>query len=772
MERRPPAPGPWDRPRYGGSPAPLPPRFPPLRSAQLGDPRVYYPDVGAPLPAPWEVRPPYEAGRPGTAPQEGPEQRATGGREGAALQGPHHGRPLGMPQPPVPAGRTPDVGPEPWIPPGPLHRAGEHYGQPAEPPHYSTLHHGAPLTPQVRRPPYSASATHEDPTRRETLTQPGQLHGGPHHRPDDPHRYSEGPPPRSQRPDFYQPNLFREGGPRGFGGPDPVLPQYSHSHHSGPQPAGFHHDVPHNGSNLQSEGSQAGVYHPNTPTVPNTVTFRAPSPGLPPAPTQNIPYNDSPQQGLYHLPPPIPGPPPNPSYAVPPPVGTAGFRESVEGNLEVPNVQGHVNLRHHFLNQQNPDPLMPAGMVGGRNFEQEAPFLLQHGMPVGHREPNLLLPHGAPFVSQPTPYIQDNLLCIDRQPCAIKKSEAEDKDVFMQWLSSFLSSRKKEPQAKTDADPGPSIAEARGLIYSALRLVSQLDSLCQALDSHDKAGMPWRQDYEKAVDVRVDLEMKLKELEMPGYIQGVKRKLDIVRKKRLRWQRRRQAAEEEDKAASERSAGKEASIDLWRMQCIQKVEERKRERELKATADSVLGEVRRKQNDVKKMLDALKALEKLRKLRKEAAGRKGVCPPLSADETFANHINRLRSMVHKRSALYDAEEKTLRVILEGEQEEERQRETDKRLKKEREKTLHKQRELDRILFGDTESLSSLHPLQPFRHYYLQAEHSMVSLVQIRNEWDRFLVPPDHPDGSSVPHGWVVPTAPYNDTWATALKQSD
>ncbi|XP_075714395.1 programmed cell death protein 7-like isoform X1 [Rhinoderma darwinii] len=96
------------------------------------------------------------------------------------------------------------------------------------------------------------------------------------------------------------------------------------------------------------------------------------------------------------------------------------------------------------------------------------------------------------------------------------------------------------------------------------------------------------------------------------------------------------------------------------------------------------------------------SLEKLRKLRKEAAGRKGVCPPLSAEETFTNHIIRLRSMVHKRSALYDAEEKTLRVILEGEQEEERQREKDKRLKKEKEKTLQKQRELDSILFGDTD----------------------------------------------------------------------
>lgn len=47
------------------------------------------------------------------------------------------------------------------------------------------------------------------------------------------------------------------------------------------------------------------------------------------------------------------------------------------------------------------------------------------------------------------------------------------------------------------------------------------------------------------------------------------------------------------------------------------------ERELKAAADSVLSEVRKKQADTKRMMDILRALEKLRKLRKEAAGRKG-----------------------------------------------------------------------------------------------------------------------------------------------------
>ncbi|XP_040270204.1 programmed cell death protein 7 [Bufo bufo] len=597
----------------------------------------------------------------------------------------------------------------------------------------------------------------------EDLQQSGaRLHGGPQHRAGERQEsmYSEGPLPRSGHPDAYQTGFFH------LGGPDPASSQYS---------GGRQHELPHNRSNLphayQTEGchpGMSGIYNVETPQAPDTYNYRAPSPGLQQFSAQPQPAT---QHSHYNVPP-IHGNLPNPSYALPPPVGPVFSGSAEESDLEVPRLQREPHHSHHLLNlhqdrRQGLDPLMASG---GRHFEDDARFP-QHKVPDGRRDPCLVLQRGIPFLSQPTLHMEDNSVHLDRHT-DLEKGGPADRDVFVQWLSSFLACRRKKPPAKPDAVPAVSIAEARGLIYGALRLVSQLDSLCQSLESSNKAGEPWTGDYEKAADIRGDLEKRLKELEKPGYIQGVKRKLERVRKKRLRCQRRRQSAEEEGKLAAERSAEKEASIDLWRMKCIQVVEEKKRERELKATADHVLWEVRKKQNDVKKMLDVLKSLEKLRKLRKEAAGRKGVFPPPSADETFSNHIKRLRTLVHKRSALYDAEEMTLRVILEGEQEEERQRESDKRLKKEKEKTLQKQRELDSILFGDTEPLPHLHPLQPFRHYYLQTEHSVVSLVQIRHEWDLFLVPPDHPDGSSIPRGWVVPTLPSNDTWATALKQSD
>ena len=89
--------------------------------------------------------------------------------------------------------------------------------------------------------------------------------------------------------------------------------------------------------------------------------------------------------------------------------------------------------------------------------------------------------------------------------------------------------------------------------------------------------------------------------------------------------------------------------------------------------------MKKKQADTKRMVDLLRALEKLRKLRKEAAARKGVCPPASADETLEHHLQRLRKLIRKRS-----EERALRVMLEGEQEEERKRELKKKQRKEKE----------------------------------------------------------------------------------------
>ena len=79
------------------------------------------------------------------------------------------------------------------------------------------------------------------------------------------------------------------------------------------------------------------------------------------------------------------------------------------------------------------------------------------------------------------------------------------------------------------------------------------------------------------------------------------------------------------------------------------------------------------------------------------------------------------------------------------------------------------REIESKLFGDPDEFPLAHLLQPFRQYYLQAEHSLPALIQIRHDWDQYLVPSDHPKGNSVPQGGVLPPLPSNDIWATAIQ---
>ncbi|XP_060030278.1 programmed cell death protein 7 [Erinaceus europaeus] len=339
-----------------------------------------------------------------------------------------------------------------------------------------------------------------------------------------------------------------------------------------------------------------------------------------------------------------------------------------------------------------------------------------------------------------------------------------------QWLEAVFGARRRAGGPGPPRGPaGPSLGEVRAELRGALRLVRRLRGLGRALRDAEADGAAWTRLHAEAAPLRAELAGRLQLLSQAAYLGEARRRLQRVRRRRLRLRERAREREAEREAWAARAAEREREIDRWRVKCVQEVEEKKREQELKAAADGVLSEVRKKKADTKRMVDILRALEKLRKLRKEAAARKGVCPPASADQTFEQHLQRLRKLIKKRSELYEAEERALRVMLEGEQEEERKRELEKQQRKEKEKLLLQKRDVESKLFGDPDEFPLAHLLQPFQQYYLQAEHSLPALIQIRHDWDQYLVPADHPKGSSVPQGWVLPPLPSNDVWATAVK---
>ncbi|XP_078283492.1 programmed cell death protein 7 isoform X2 [Rhinoraja longicauda] len=499
---------------------------------------------------------------------------------------------------------------------------------------------------------------------------------------------------------------------------------------------------------------------------------------LPPHPYQQNPPLDSPQQQYPYRGHPHPfqeraGPPPGIQN-----VASQSENASCQ-NQTLPQPGGGLNLPAGYGPQNN--QLLNQGHSNQQNFSRlpvdGPPWNNEHGMqykseempkpwsnvvanfPQGSKDSSLEQPHR---IESMTKFLPPEQFSHDFKNTELTKEQ----DEF--WLMRFVSKhRLQPPEIKKSKTRLPLVNEVKESVLGVCKLVAELTVLCQHLKQNVESEDTWTESYQKAIDVKTVLQEKLKALTDSEYISSVKRKLGAIKKKRRNIQRIKQECCLENQEHKARMAEKEAKIDTWRMKRVREVEEKKRERELKAAADSVLSEVRKKQADAKRSVDILRALEKLRKLRKEAAARKGVHPPSSADETFEHHVERLRKLIKIRSDLYDAEERALRVMLEGEQEEERKRENEKKLKKEREKLEKQQREVEFMLFGDSE-LPPDHPLQPFSQYYMQAEHSSHVLVQIRQEWDRYLVPGDLPDASSIPQGWIFPCPPLSDTWGTAL----
>ncbi|XP_029001189.1 programmed cell death protein 7 [Betta splendens] len=385
-----------------------------------------------------------------------------------------------------------------------------------------------------------------------------------------------------------------------------------------------------------------------------------------------------------------------------------------------------------------------------------------------HREYNDLCQRGAPGLSSPAGqnFIQRSSTTTQSEDTVQRRQDAE-------WIRRFLQRRdrvSKTPKTQQQQPDHNCVPALRDALYGAARLISVLEKSCETLKQNVENDTLWTDSYLTALDMKSEIQDKLKLLSDAESLNQLKAKVTRLSQRKARRQRAKKRLQMEAKRRQEELCEKEAAIDKWRMKKIHEVEEKKREQELKLAADSVLCEVRRKQADIKRMQDIMRSLEKLRKLRKEAASRKGIVSEQKCDESFASQLEQLRNVMKKRTAVYSAEEKALMVMLEGEQEEERRREHERQAKKEREKQLQRKYKVDSMLFGEDLPAD---PIQlPFREYYTVAQHSLPALIQIRREWDVFVVAADHPDATPIPQSWVLPDVPSDQDWASALQMTD
>jgi len=323
-----------------------------------------------------------------------------------------------------------------------------------------------------------------------------------------------------------------------------------------------------------------------------------------------------------------------------------------------------------------------------------------------------------------------------------------------EWIDNFLKARGIEKQGQQIPDKTSlKIHTAKELMTDWLQLISELslqrDKLAEPASSQNESE--WRKELDTAQSLKARIEQIQAYFSSPEEMKQLEKQLSR-RKKKREWQKRRRKEEYIYKQeAQHRTIALNKKFDEWRTQIVAADEAKRKADSMKHEAGGVLGEVKRKQTDATKAVELLKALRKLREARKQEAEVKGVYlkPSEEQNRKFDERVKWLENVMTPRRELYEAEEKTLRVML-AEEEEEKEKE---------------RREMER---RNQASLGLSDPMDWFHSYYKQAEHSVQSLVQIRRQWDAFLVPEAFPGASRIPDGYVTPAEPSSSLWATAL----
>lgn len=221
----------------------------------------------------------------------------------------------------------------------------------------------------------------------------------------------------------------------------------------------------------------------------------------------------------------------------------------------------------------------------------------------------------------------------------------------------------------------------------------------------------------------------------PNSLNSAKRAVEKRLKKRSRIKKRKAEFDALKKCVLKNRELKHQQIDRWLNKNAEKNRENQREIENKQRAEEVLTDVKTLKNDAVKYVQTFDALQELYRVRNKdkAAG----------DSDFRREIEKLKKKWLDASEQYEAEEKRLRTFL---------------------NCSNNLDEWQRTVFGDekNEEIFSLK-----KH-----ENGLAKLIEIRRQWDSFIVPDENPCGSSVPLGWAIPNASPTDQWTSYLIRGD
>lgn len=258
-------------------------------------------------------------------------------------------------------------------------------------------------------------------------------------------------------------------------------------------------------------------------------------------------------------------------------------------------------------------------------------------------------------------------------------------------------------------------------------------------------------------------------------VSSIKAKLKkiSIKRRRLKCKKRRENEEEKDFLLKRLQI--DQSIDKWQTAILSKELKMKKDREMKMAVDEILGEVRKKLIEAKRCLNILTHLRKLRNLRKDKCNRKGIHLSIvdTTDSSFEERVRTQTEVLKRQIDMYELEERTLKVMLETEQEADLEREIKIQKRKEDEKMKNYEMQIKKWIFGEELNISPTDILYPYHQYYNIGSVHLGAFIRIRHEWDMYAVPNGTLGGSSVPFGWVIPMEPSSDIWASvALQDND
>ncbi|XP_038078250.1 programmed cell death protein 7-like isoform X2 [Patiria miniata] len=562
-------------------------------------------------------------------------------------------------------------------------------------------------------------------------------------------------------PVTHHPQMLGEEGqqfPRPQFPPDNSFGQSQHfRRHHEPHPSGPHPSGPHPpGSSLSVQ--QPNGPHPSGQHPPGSHRFGQ----HPPEPHPAEPY-----QSALHQSGPRPFGPPGRLREPPQLPQAQSFHPHQQQQVQnrPRTFQGPRPLEPHPAGPRPPEPQfppMPPAPALQQQLQQEGvtagPFSgpdLNHPAPPSHQP---FQRHGFP---EPHPF---------PHPQA-PKHEKSQREKDEEWVTGWLRKRKigQSEKAREMKQKPITLEEGRQLVRDLLMALRQLKEQTDMLDRHiNKDESSWQYECRRANRTKERVETLKARLFSKEATDQLENKMKKARKKRARLKRQRLEKHQMQEDVQTRRKEIHLRIDAELAKRLHAEQEKKREAELQEEVDKTLYEVRKKKQEVSQALELIKGLRKLRHLRKEAAQAKGVFTPRDSDISFDEKLRPLEELMSKQSVLYREEERVMQVMLEEEHEEYKEQEKKRQKKRLEEKAIKDKQAKMKLLFGKDDLVRPDDPMYPFQQFYTQAENNIHALVDIRHQWDQFLVPAEDPEGSAVPVSWVLPSEPSGEAWAAVL----